>query len=148
MQVEYVDLRLPEHREDQPFYIGSIQSIGVDVKAYLPSGPVTIKGGSRVAIPLGFAIEIPEGYYGRLAPRSGLAYKFGIDVLAGVIDPDFRGEVKAILLNTGFENFVVHTGDRVAQMILEDATAWTPSEKFSLRDTDRGVGGWGSTGVA
>lgn len=147
MEVRYTDLRLPEHRAESPFYIGSIEAIGVDLRAYLPDRVITVNHGDRVAVPCGFCIAIPKGYYGRVAPRSGLAVKAGIDVLAGVVDSDYRGEIKVVLINLGDEPFVIHDGDRIGQMIMEEAECWTPTEVFALTQTDRGEKGWGSTGV-
>ena len=101
----------------------------------------------RKAISTGIYVEIPEGYYGRIAPRSGLAYKNGIDVLAGVIDSSYRGEIKVILFNTDKDKFFeIKIGDRIAQLIIEDHFNF----KFEIADelsyTERGEGGFGSTG--
>ena len=110
------------------------------VDAVIPS-----KG--RLAVSTGIAIEIPQGTYGRIAPRSGLAYKFGIDVFAGVIDFDYRGEVKVILYNSGEDPFVIKTGDRIAQLILEKIETPDVSLIVDMTNTDRGDRGFGSSGV-
>lgn len=101
----------------------------------------------RKAVPTGISIEVPEGYYGRIAPRSGLAYKNGIDVLAGVVDSSYRGEVKVILFNTDKNNyFEIKKGDRIAQLIIEDHFNFEFEIVEELSYTDRGSGGFGSTG--
>ena len=88
------------------------------------------------------------GNYGRIAPRSGLAAKHMIDVGAGVIDSDYRGEVKVLLFNLGEKDFEVNKGDRVAQLIIEKYTITQMTEVKELDDTVRGAGGFGSTGVS
>jgi dUTP pyrophosphatase len=102
----------------------------------------------RKAIATGISVEIPEGYYGRIAPRSGLAYKNGLDVLAGVVDSSYRGEIKVILFNTDKENsFEIKIGDRIAQLIIEDHFNFEFEISEDLSYTHRGEGGFGSTGV-
>lgn len=105
--------------------------------------------GNRTVVPLGIALKLPEGTYGRIAPRSGLAVKHGLDVLAGVVDPDYTGEVKVVLFNTDFQTpFVIHPGYKIAQLILEryESPAIYEIETIDLT-TERGDGGFGSTGV-
>lgn len=110
---------------------------------------ITIPPLSRALIKTGISIEIPKNYYGRIAPRSGLAFKNGIDVLAGVIDSSYRGEVGVILFNTDKDNaFIVNQGDRIAQLIIEAHYNMSFSENDTLTDTERGGGGFGSTGVS
>jgi dUTP pyrophosphatase len=106
----------------------------------------TIYCRGRMRIPTGIAVAIPEGCYGRIAPRSGLAAKYGIDVLAGVVDQSYRGELQIILLNTGEQPFTIEHGDRVAQLIIERCE--TPAVELvdDLDATERGTGGFGSTG--
>lgn len=103
----------------------------------------------RKIISTGIRMEIPEGYYARIAPRSGLAAKNGIDVLAGVIDSSYRGEVKVVLYNSDKSNsFFVNPGDRIAQLIVERHYNFEFVEVVEeLSDTDRGSGGFGSTGT-
>lgn len=102
----------------------------------------------RLLIPTGFAIEIPSDHYGRIAPRSGLANAGGIDVLGGVIDSSYRGEVMVILINFGSETVTISRGDRIAQLIFEKIS--TPELKLvsyeTLTSTSRGSGGFGSSG--
>lgn len=124
--------------------------LGHDASETLTQAPPTqrIYPGERVVIALGIAVAIPHGCYGRIAPRSGLAVKHGIDCLAGVIDRDYRGELKVVLLNTGDSTFVVHHGDRVAQLIVERAELVHVQEVPDLAGTARGAAGFGSTGVS
>ena len=111
-----------------------------------------IPPGGRLTVPTGISLRVPGGTYGRIAPRSGLAVLYGINVLAGVIDEDFRGEVRAILHNTGDKDFVIKRGDRIAQLVIE--TIITPNVAIVIdfgdgprSATDRGERGFGSTGV-
>ncbi len=102
--------------------------------------------GGRAAVRTGLAVGLPRGFYGRIAPRSGLAVRHGLDVLAGVIDSDYRGEIVCALVNHGREPLTLTAGQRIAQLIVEaiitpDA-AWTDA----LDETARGAGGFGSTG--
>lgn len=100
----------------------------------------------RLMIPTGVAVAIPHGWYGRIAPRSGLAHNYGLDVLAGVVDSGYRGELKVILMNHGSGDYKFEAGDRIAQLVLEKCGEWTIQEVDSLEVTDRGAGGFGSTG--
>jgi dUTP pyrophosphatase len=100
----------------------------------------------RCLIKTNISIAIPKGYYGRIAPRSGLAYKNGIDVMAGVIDSDYRGDVGVILYNTGIEVFSFNRGDRIAQLVIEKCYKADWVQVDDLSDTDRGDGGYGHTG--
>eukprot|EP01080_Neovahlkampfia_damariscottae_P000897 gene897-9808_t len=93
------------------------------------------------------AMIIPHGHYGRVAPRSGLAYKKSIDVGAGVIDEDYRGNVGVILFNFGDEDFKISIGDRIAQLVLEQISTPQVEEVDELPETTRGEGGFGSTGI-
>jgi len=120
---------------------------GMDLRASLDE-PVELKPLERAVIPTGLFIEIPEGYEAQIRPRSGLAAKKGISVLnsPGTIDADYRGEIKVILVNLSNENFTVQNGERIAQMIVSshERVEWNLSEV--LLDTERGIGGFGSTG--
>lgn len=107
---------------------------------------------TRKLIRTGISIEIPESptrrYYGRIAPRSGLAYKNGIDVMAGVIDSSYRGEIGVILFNSDKDaDFIVNIGDRIAQLIIESHYNFDFEDSNELSDTNRGSGGFGSTGT-
>lgn len=107
---------------------------------------IVIESLERKMVSTGLVIEIPEGYYGRIAPRSGLAAKFGIDTLVGVIDSGYRGEIKVILYNTGKDSFEIKIGDRIAQIIIEKHYNFDFEEVSDLSETSRGQGGFGSTG--
>lgn len=120
---------------------------GADVSALL-SEPVTIKRGGRALIPTGLYFSIPRGYEIQVRPRSGLAAKNGVTVLntPGTIDSDYRGEVKVILVNLGEEDFVVRNGDRIAQIVVAPVTVAGFVQVSALDETERGAGGFGSTG--
>lgn len=105
----------------------------------------TLQPGERRLVPTGLAIEIPPGCYGRIAPRSGLAVKHGIDTLAGVIDPDFRGELQVLLINLGQQPVSFDAGARIAQLIIERAACADFIWIEELSATERGGGGFGST---
>lgn len=109
---------------------------------------VMLQTGKIMVIPLGFAVEIPEGYEMQIRPRSGLARKNGITVITGTIDSDYRGEVGAIVLNTENKSFEINPGDRIAQAVIAPVIKanWIVSDKLS--ETKRGEGGFGSTGVS
>lgn len=130
-----------------PEYATSL-SAGMDVRADLES-PITLEPLARAMVPTGLYLEIPAGYEVQVRPRSGLAAKKGITVLnaPGTIDADYRGEVKVILVNLSSEPFVIENGERVAQLVLakHETIEWEASE--SLAESERGEGGFGSTGV-
>lgn len=105
-----------------------------------------LKPFERKLFKTGISIEIPTGNYGRIAPRSGLAYKHGIDTLAGVLDSNFRGEVGVILINLGDKDFQVSQGERIAQLIIETCHLAKMVEVESLDDSERGESGFGSSG--
>jgi dUTP pyrophosphatase len=135
------DLPLPAY--------ATAQSAGLDLMAAI-TGEVTLAPASRQLIPTGLAIALPAGFEAQVRPRSGLALKHGITVLnsPGTIDADYRGEVQVLLINHGDAPFVIKRGDRIAQMIVAPVTqiAWAVVEQ--LNDTERGAGGYGSTGIA
>lgn len=105
-----------------------------------------IPAGHRKMISTDVKMAIPEGYYGRIAPRSGLAVKKGIDMFGGVVDSDYRGVVRCILYNSSDEEFTYEIGDRIAQIIITPYSAPTIEEVEVLETTTRGEGGFGSTG--
>jgi len=102
--------------------------------------------GKRAVVATGLSFELPAGVYGRIAPRSGLAVKHGIQVGAGVVDADYRGEVKVVLFNHDNNPYVIKPGYRIAQLILERCETPEVEEIFDSSDTARGQGGFGSTG--
>lgn len=110
-------------------------------------GDGCVMPGERILVPTGIRVLLPLGCYGRIAPRSGLAFRNGIDVGAGVIDPDYRGEVMVLMFNFGNETFFYKKGDRIAQLILEKCIFPQIVISSDLGDTTRGSGGFGSTGV-
>ncbi|TAH56648.1 MAG: dUTP diphosphatase [Sphaerochaeta sp.] len=123
-------------------------SAGADLKALLDE-PVVIEPGNRALIPTGIALELPVGYEAQVRPRSGLAAKAGLTVLnaPGTIDSDYRGEVTVILINHGSEASIVRNGDRIAQLVIAPVVQASFSPVDALDSTERGSGGFGSTGV-
>ena len=124
------------------------KSAGMDLKANIDE-PVTLGPLERAMIPTGLYIALPDGTEAQVRPRSGLAAKHGISVLnsPGTIDADYRGEVKVILVNLSNEPFVVNPGERIAQMIIAKYEKVEWEEVEQLDETERGAGGFGSTGV-
>ncbi|MEL7489258.1 MAG: dUTP diphosphatase [Pseudomonadota bacterium] len=123
---------------------------GADVRAAIPAGePLTLKPGERFMVPTGIAIALPPGWEAQMRPRSGLAAKHGIACVnaPGTIDADYRGELKVILINHGADDFVINRGDRIGQMVI--APVWQAhfEEVSDLDETERGAGGFGSTGI-
>jgi dUTP diphosphatase len=143
--------RLP-HSDGLPLpYYQSVLASGLDlVAAVAADAPVVIAPGERALIPTGIAIAFPPGFEGQVRPRSGLALNHGVTVLnaPGTIDADYRGEVQVLLINHGQAPFVIKRGDRIAQMVVAPVTqiAWNIVEH--LDQTERGSGGYGSTGIA
>lgn len=123
-------------------------SAGMDLRANIDE-PITLASLDRVLVPTGIRIALPVGYEAQIRPRSGMATKHGISVLntPGTVDADFRGELKVTLVNLSRDPFTVNPGDRIAQMIVSrhERVEWEPSEV--LDETERGEGGWGSTGL-
>lgn len=107
---------------------------------------VSLQPGERRLIRTGLAVAIPEGFYGRVAPRSGLAVKKGIDVLAGVIDADYRGEIGCLLYNAGDEIIILPAQSKICQLIIEKIITPTAVWVDNLSETVRGSGGFGSSG--
>ena len=134
-------------QHDLPSY-GTIASAGVDLRANIDES-ISIGSLEKVVVPTGLFIEIPIGYEAQVRPRSGLALKYGITVLnsPGTIDADYRGEIKVILVNLSKDTFVIENGERIAQMVIaaHEQAEWVEVEE--LNNTDRGAGGFGSTGV-
>ncbi len=139
-------LRLPHGANlPLPAYATS-GAAGMDV---VSAEDLTLAPGARHAVATGFAMAIPEGYEVQVRPRSGLALKHGITCLntPGTIDSDYRGEVKVILANLGQEAFAIARGDRIAQLVVAPVQRASCVEVSSLDETERGTGGFGSTGV-
>lgn len=125
-------------------------SAGMDIRAAVPEGqPLSIRPGKRALVPTGFIFEIPPGYEVQVRPRSGLALKNGITCLntPGTVDSDYRGEVQVLLINHGDERFVVERGMRIAQLVVAPVVQAVVEERDLATVTDRGAGGFGSTGL-
>jgi dUTP diphosphatase len=131
-----------------PVY-SSEHSAGADLYAHLPDDSLTLKPGERCLVPTGLKIELPEGYEAQIRPRSGLAVKHGVTLLntPGTIDADYRGEIKIIVINLGQDNFKISDGDRIAQMIIAPVVKAAFIAENILSETNRGAGGFGSTGT-
>lgn len=122
---------------------GSVHSAALDIYS---AQNVVVPARMFVTVQTGLKLAIPEGYYGRVAPRSGLAAKCGIDTLAGVIDSDYRGELGCVLMNNSDQDFTITIGDRIAQLIIEKIIQPEPVWADELPGTECGEGGFGSTG--
>lgn len=134
------DLQLPAYE--------SSHAAGMDIRAALEQ-PLTLNPGERALVPTGLQMALPEGYEAQIRPRSGLAYRNGITMLntPGTIDADYRGEVKVLAINHGQEMFTVNHGDRIAQMVIAPVQQMFVEEVEELPDSERGSGGFGSTGI-
>lgn len=132
---------------DTPFY-ATERSAGMDIKANIET-PIELQPLQRAMVPTGLYIALPEGTEAQIRPRSGLAAKHGITVLntPGTIDADYRGEIKVILVNLSNEEFTINPGERIAQMVVAryEKVEWDSVEV--LDETERGAGGFGSTGT-
>ncbi len=139
--------RLPHGRDlDLPAY-ATPGSAGVDLSAAIQE-PLTLAPGQIALVPTGIAVAIPPGFEGQIRPRSGLATKHGISLVnaPGTVDSDFRGEMRCSLINLGQEPYTVHRGDRISQMIIAPVFQAKFEEVDQLPESERGEGGWGSTG--
>ena len=127
----------------------SAHAAGMDLSACLPDGPAPIEPGAFAMIACGFAMAIPVGFEAQVRPRSGLACKLGVTLVnaPGTIDSDYRGEVFVTLINHGRECFAVEHGMRIAQLVIAPVVLAEVVEVESLDETDRGAGGFGSTGL-
>jgi dUTP pyrophosphatase len=132
---------------DTPFY-ATEKSAGMDIKANIET-PITLAPLERAMVPTGLYIALPEGTEAQIRPRSGLAAKHGVTVLntPGTIDADYRGEIKVILVNLSSTEFIINPGERIAQMVVAryEKVEWDSVEL--LDETERGAGGFGSTGL-
>ncbi len=123
-------------------------SAGMDIRAFCAE-PITLHPLERVLVPTGLYMELPISFEAQIRPRSGLAAKHGITVLnaPGTIDADYRGEIKIILVNVSNDPYTIHSGDRIAQMIIARHEHITPQQVGTLNETIRGEGGFGHTGI-
>jgi dUTP pyrophosphatase len=137
---KYPEVELPRYETEG--------AAGMDLRAFIEE-PVAIPPLGRAKIPTGLFLEIPPGYEAQVRPRSGLAFREGLTVLnaPGTIDSDYRGELEIILINLGTEDCRVRRGDRIAQLVLAPVCRVSVLEAQSLTDTERGTGGFGSTGL-
>ncbi len=122
---------------------------GFDLRAHVPEdAPIVLKPGARCMAPTGFSVAVPDGWEMQVRPRSGLAFKNGVTVVnaPGTVDSDYRGQVCVLLINLGEEDFTIRRGDRIAQGVIAAAPQWPLVEVDDLDATDRGAGGFGSTG--
>jgi dUTP pyrophosphatase len=146
MKIEFKKL---SHAKDLPLpSYESAFAAGMDIRAALEK-PITLQPGERRLIPSGLKMAMPQGYEAQMRPRSGLAYRNGITMLntPGTIDADYRGELKMLAVNLGEEAFTINHGDRIAQMVIAPVIQAEINEVKTLSETDRGDGGFGSTGV-
>jgi dUTP pyrophosphatase len=143
-------VRLP-HSEGLPLPAYETDgAAGMDIRAAIPEGErLVMRLGNRVLVPTGLIFEIPRGYEIQVRPRSGLAYKHGITCLntPGTIDSDYRGEVQILLINLGEEKFVIERGMRIAQLVVAPVVQAGVEERPLAGMTERGAGGFGSTGL-
>jgi len=123
-------------------------SAGMDLRANLEKS-VILNPLQRALIPTGLYLELPLGYEAQIRPRSGLAYKYGISIVnsPGTIDADYRGELKVLLVNLSDQNFTIEDGERIAQMVIAKHETVEWQEAIILSETERGAGGYGSTGL-
>ncbi len=145
-----VELQCLAHAEGLPLpAYQTAEAAGLDLMAAVPnSEPLTLAPGKHALVPTGLAIALPAGYEAQVRPRSGLAAKHGVTVLnsPGTVDADYRGEIKVILINHGDTPFVIRRGERIAQMVIAPVVQAMLVPVASLSATDRGGGGFGSTG--
>ena len=149
-QAVQVELKRLPHGIDLPFPSYQTEgAAGMDLYAAIENS-MTLAPGDRALLPTGFSMALPPGFEAQVRPRSGLAAKKGITVLntPGTIDADYRGEVKVILINLSQDTFQISRGDRIAQMVISPVSRACLKEVKALSQTDRGAGGFGSTGQA
>lgn len=146
----HVNIRQLPHAEGLPLpSYQTAHAAGLDLLAAVPeSAPLVLAPGKHALVPTGLAIALPEAFEAQVRPRSGLAAKHGVTVLnsPGTIDADYRGEIQVILINHGAEAFTIRRGERIAQMVIAPVVQATLVPVASLPETDRGSGGFGSTG--
>jgi len=146
MDTFHIEIKRLSSSVQNPYYATSGSS-GMDLRAFISSDMI-IDPGSFETVPCGIAIKLPEEFEAQIRPRSGLAFRHGITVLnsPGTIDSDYRGEIKVILINHGKDSFIIHNGDRIAQMVISRIVKASIKNVEKFDDAGRG-GGFGSTGV-
>lgn len=144
----YMDVKIVNKSNHQLPNYATASSAGMDLKANTLE-PIVLKPMERYLFPTGIYIQLPEGYEAQIRPRSGLAAKYGITVTnaPGTVDADYTGEVKVSLINLSNDTFVVQPGERIAQMVIARYEKITWNEVAVLDETERGAGGFGSTGM-
>ena len=144
----YMDVKIVNKSNHQLPSYATASSAGMDLKANILE-PIVLKPMERYLFPTGIYIQLPEGYEAQIRPRSGLAAKYGITVTnaPGTVDADYTGEVKVSLINLSNDTFVVQPGERIAQMVIARYEKITWNEVAELDETERGAGGFGSTGM-
>jgi dUTP pyrophosphatase len=145
-----IEIRQLPHGEGLPLpAYQSAHAAGLDLLAAVPAdAPLVLSSGQHALVPTGLAIALPEGFEAQVRPRSGLAAKHGVTVLnaPGTVDADYRGEISVILINHGSAPFTIARGERIAQMVIAEVANAELVPVVSLAPTDRGGGGFGSTG--
>ena len=144
-----IRVRRLSHAEGLPLPVYATGgAAGADLCAAV-DGEITIESGAREAVPTGLILEIPDGFEAQVRPRSGLAIRQGLTIVnaPGTIDSDYRGELKVLMVNLGAETVIIARGDRIAQMVIAPVTRAEFVEADELTSSDRGAGGFGSTGV-
>ena len=137
---------MTEVRVAGPGVLPAYSSEGAAGADLVASEGVTVAPGGRAAVPTGLHLQLPHGHVGLVWPRSGLAVKHGIDTLAGVIDSDYRGEVRVVLVNHGGTPFEIKPGDRIAQLLVQRVERAGFTRVEALAESERGTNGFGSTG--
>lgn len=147
--MDRIKVKIINHSHHELPDYSTFEAAGMDVRAYLPDGPVTLKPLQRALIPTGLAIQLPQGYECQIRPRSGLALKHGLSIVntPGTVDADYRGEIGVVLINLGQEDFVVNDGERICQMVITQYShvSWEPVHE--LDRTKREKGAFGHTGT-
>jgi dUTP pyrophosphatase len=146
MERPVIRIKKKDIRVNLPRY-ESAGAAGLDIRAFI-AGELVIPPLGRMRIPTGLFVEVPAGFEAQIRPRSGLADKYGVTVLnaPGTIDSDYRGELEVILVNLGEGPFTLKNGDRIAQMVIAPVSRVSVNEADCLSETERGCGGFGSTG--
>src|SRR3954471_8303212 len=145
--VEKITVKIINHSSNALPAYATRSAAGMDMRAQLDA-PIILEPMERVAVPTGLFIELPEGFEAQIRPRSGLALKHGITCLntPGTIDADYRGEIKVILINLSGEPQVIHHGERIAQMVVQNVLSVQWETTFQINESRRGAGGFGHTG--
>ncbi len=141
-----MQIKIINHSDNPLPSYATEDSAGMDLRAFITE-PVILKPSQRTLIPTGISIELPKGYEAQIRPRSGLAARNGVVAIFGTIDSDYRGVLQVLLVNLSTEDFVVQNGERIAQVVIAkyEKVEWALSAELS--QTERGTGGFGSTGI-